>query len=48
MNNLGLGGEKLIRNLSIEYRNLYREDSLKSFKIKTNKNLSGKEIVLIV
>lgn len=25
MNNLGLGSEKLIRNLTIEYRNLYRE-----------------------
>lgn len=24
MNNLGLGSEKLIRNLSIEYRKLYR------------------------
>jgi hypothetical protein len=48
MNNLGLGSEKLIRNLSIEYRKLYREETLKNYKVQTNKSLTGKEIILIV
>jgi hypothetical protein len=48
MANIGLGSEKLIRNLSIEYRNLYREETLNNYRTQSGKKLSGSERVMIV
>lgn len=48
MQNLGLGKGDLIRNLSIETRILHRENSLKQYKVATNKNITGKEIVVMI
>lgn len=48
MANIGLGSEKLIRNLSIEYRNLYREETLNNYRTQSGKKLTGNERVMIV
>lgn len=48
MSNIGLGSEKLIRNLSIEYRNLYRQETLNNYRNQSGKKLSGSERVMIV
>jgi hypothetical protein len=48
MQNLGLGKGDLIRNLPIETRILHRENSLKQYKVATNKNITGKEIVVMI
>ena len=38
----------LIRNLPMETRVLHRDNSLKEYKIATNRSLTGKELVLMV
>lgn len=45
---LGLGSEKLIRNLPVEHRQLYREDTLRNYKLKTNRAMTGREVVVVV
>jgi len=42
ISNIGLGGEKLIRNLEIDHRNQYREETLKNYKMQTNRNINSK------
>lgn len=48
MQNLGLGKGDLIRNLPIETRILHRENSLKQYKVATNKKITGKEMVVMI
>jgi hypothetical protein len=48
MSSIGLGSEKLIRNLPIEYRILYREETLNNYRTQSGKKLGGSERVLIV
>jgi hypothetical protein len=48
MESIGLGKGNLIRNLPIETRNLHRENSLTQYKVTTGKELTGKEIVLMI
>lgn len=48
MQNIGLGKGTLIRSLPIDTRIQHRNDSLNQYKKATNKNFTGKEIVLMI
>lgn len=48
MQNLGIGKGNLIRNLPIETRILHRANSLKQYKVATNREMTGKEIVVMI
>jgi hypothetical protein len=48
MQSLGLGKNNLIQSLPVETRILHRENSLREYKTATDRDLTGREIVLMV